>query len=178
MKIKIMLRDEIIYLRRLESTDLDLTWKWINTPEIFLTMGVNAPVSKSAQQRWFENLDKSNDKIVFAICLHEKKLHVGNISLDSIDWRHRNARLAIFIADKSYHRKGIGSRAVNLALEYAFNYYNLHRIYLKIDAERERELFDFYGRFGFRKEGYLVEHEFKNGKYIDKILYGIIKNEW
>ena len=173
-----MLKDDLIYLRKLESLDLDRTWEWINTPEIFLVLGVTAPITKSAQQRWFENLDQSDDRIVFAICLHEENEHIGNISLDSIDWRHRNARLAIFIADKSYHGKGIGSRAVNLLLKYAFNYYNLHRIYLKIDAEREKELFKFYGRFGFRKEGYLVEHEYKNGQYIDKIIYGLIRNNW
>jgi RimJ/RimL family protein N-acetyltransferase len=173
-----MLRDEVIYLRKLEVTDLDRTWEWINTPEIFITMVVNAPTTKTAQLRWFETLDKSSDKIVFAICTQQDDRHVGNISLDTIDQRHRNARLAIFLADQASRGKRIGTHAVSLLLEYAFDFLNLHRVYLKIDAEREQELVHFYGRFGFEIEGRMRQHEFRYGRYIDKLMLGVLRDEW
>ena len=172
-----MLGDSSVYLRRLEATDLDRTWEWINTPEIYLAIGTNAPVSKTAQVRWFEALDRASDKIVFAVCLRDDNRHIGNISLDSIELRHRHARLSIFLADSTCRGKGFGTRAMTLLLNYAFGLLNLHRVFLKVSAERA-DAVRFYQRIGFRTEGLLREHEFLNGRYSDKQMLGILRSEW
>ena len=143
-----MLSDDKIYLRKLEITDLDRTLEWINNPEIFLIMGVKAPTTKSAQLRWFEELDKSNEKIVFAICLKENNNHIGNVSLDTIDYRHRNGRISIFLADPTVRGIGIGTRALKLLIEYAFNYLNLHKLYCKMTATKT-DVLDYYKKLGF-----------------------------
>ena len=40
--------------------------------------------------------------ILLAICLNEGDVHVGNVSLDSFESRHRTARLSIFIGDGAH----------------------------------------------------------------------------
>lgn len=171
-----MLSDALIYLRKLEETDLDRTWKWINEPDIYLTIGICIPVTKTAQKRWFNQLDASSSKIVFAICLKEEDKHVGNASLDLIDHRHRNARLSIFVADPKLRGKSIGTRAMKLLIEYAFKFLNLHRLYCKTTAGNEKVI-NFYKKLGFQDEGKLREHEYIEGQYVDKIILGLLRNE-
>ena len=48
-----MLEDDLIYLRKLEESDLDRTWEWINDPDIYNAIGVHVPVSKTSHKRWF-----------------------------------------------------------------------------------------------------------------------------
>lgn len=174
---KAMLRDDILYLRKLEASDLDRTWSWMNTPEIFMIMGVYAPISKTGQLRWFEQLDKTENKIVFAICTVDDDIHIGNVSLDKIDYRHRHARLSIFLADPAMRGQGHGKRALTLLLEYAFHFLNLHRVYAKMNSDRDNIL-KFYENLGFQPEGKMRQHEFINGTYIDKLIVSMLCHEW
>ena len=171
-----MLSDDLIYLRKLEESDLDRTWEWINDPDIFNAIGVHVPVSKAAQKRWFAELDASSLKIVFAICLKEQDKHIGNVSLDLIDYRHRNARLSIFVADPELRGGNVGTRAIRLLIEYAFDFLNLHRLYCKTTAGNEKIL-NFYKKLGFKIEGQLREHEYIKGQYVDKVMLGLLKDD-
>lgn len=171
-----MLDDDMIYLRKLEQTDLDRTWVWINDPAIFLKIGVQIPVSKTAQLKWFERLDLTTDRLVLAICLKEDDVHVGNVSLDSLEPRHRSARFSIFIGDSGRRGRTVGSRALTLFAGYAFDFLNLHRIWCKTTAGDAR-IVRFYEQLGFQREGVLRQHEFIAGRYVDKILFGLLRGE-
>lgn len=170
-----MLSDDLIYLRKLEITDLDRTWVWVNDPEIAEKIGTPIPVSKSEQLRWFERTDQANDKIVFALCLKDGDRHIGNLSLDNIEPRHRTARLSIFIADRSHRGQAIGSRAIRLLVGYAFNYLNLNKVWCKTTASDDRVV-GFYERLGFKVEGVLRMHELVAGRYVDKMLLAHFRN--
>jgi RimJ/RimL family protein N-acetyltransferase len=172
-----MLTGNKMYLRILEETDLEKTLGWINDPDLMVLMGVRGPKTLMMQKRWFEELNKNSDKIIFAICIKESDEHIGNVSLYSIDLIHRNAGLSIFIFDKKFHHKGYGTEALILLLEYAFNYLNLHRVYCKTSSEY-KEAMNIYRKLGFCEEGKLRQHEFHKGEYIDKIIMGLIKNDF
>jgi len=172
-----MLSDNLIYLRKLESTDLDRTWGWINDPGIYLKIGSQVPVSKSAQARWFDTVDQSSDKIIFAICIKEGGIHVGNVSLDSVETRHRSARLSIFIGDAQQRGKSIGSRSIKLLADYAFNFLNLNKVWCKMTAGDD-QVVHFYENLGFKQEGILRRHEFIDGQYLDKIVFGLLRDEF
>lgn len=171
-----MLSDDAIYLRKLEAEDLDRTWAWLQRPDVYCKIGVEVPVSKASQLRWFEKQDKSTDKVVFAICLIGDSRHVGNVSLDMIDRRHRNARLAIFIGDEDQRGRKTGTRGLRLAVRYAFDFLNLHKVWCKTTAGEEVVL-RFYRNIGFRIEGTLLEHEFVGGRYVDKVVLGLLRKD-
>lgn len=172
-----MLCDGVIYLRSLEEEDLDKTHEWFNTSDLFLTMGVMAPFSKSVQKNWYHDLSKRKDKFVFAVCLLSNKQHIGNVSLDLVDFLNRNARFSIFLAEEDVRGKGYGTRATNILLEYAFNYLNLNKIYAKMDAKR-KDVQRYYEKIGFVPEGIMRRHEFRNGEYIDKMIMAIFRETW
>ena len=164
-----IVQGERVYLRRLQRGDLDRTWEWLHRPDIYSKIGVQVPFTKEQQERWFDRLEQDCAKIVFAVCQSADAAHIGNVSLDMIDRRHRNARLSIFIADPSGRGKGSGTEALALLEQYAFSELKLHKIWCKTDAGHP-EVLRFYERLGFHQEGVLREHEFKDGVFVDKIL--------
>ncbi len=170
-----ILQGECIYLRRLERDDLARTWEWLHRPDVYERLGVNIPFSHTQQEAWFQGLEQSRDKIVLAVCRTEDDAHIGNVSLDSIDLRHRNARLSIFIALEETRGKGHGSDALRVLLRYAFEFLNLHRLWCKSDAD-DPGIVRFYERAGFQREGTLREHEFHGGAYVDKAVWGIVRH--
>ena len=103
---------------------------------------------------------------------------IGTVGLTKIDCRSRNAEWGRFmIGDKKYLGKGYGLEAMYLIAQYAFTHLNLHRLYLKVFAwnKNARAMFE---SFGFREEGTLREQVFRDGKYHDIVIYGMLGNEF
>lgn len=163
-----------LYLRELAATDLERTWEWLHRPDIYLGIGVQVPFTKKQQEQWFTRLQNDENKVVFAVCRKNNEVHIGNVSLDMIDRRHLNARFSIFIADTLLRGNGFGSESLRLLEQYAFDELGLHKIWCKTDTGHP-EIFRFYEKLGFYQEGILKEHEFKEGRYVDKVLYAKIK---
>ena len=85
--------------------------------------------------------------------------------------------LAAFIHSPEHRRKGLGTQAVWLLLAFAFRRLNLHRVYLKVSAESP-SLALFYERLGFAREGRWRQHAFVGGAYQDRLLYGVLAEEF
>lgn len=76
-----------------------------------------------------------------------------------------------------YHNKGYVSEAVDTLLNYAFNTLNFHSIEAIIDPENsasERVL----QKNGFVKEAHLIENEFYNNRFIDTVIYSLLKRNY
>lgn len=172
-----MIEGKRIILRKLEEEDLLRMLEWINDSEIAYLVGIDQPISRDEQKKWYQGLLEDQTKRVFAIEFKEDKKHIGNISLDTIDWRNRNARLTIFIGEKSLRNQGIGHDVLSTFLNYCFNHLNLNRIYLLVHEDNQPAI-RLYEKCGFKKEGLLRNHEYYYGKYINKIVMGLFKSEF
>ena len=64
-----------------------------------------------------------------------------------------------------------------MALDFAFNQMNLHRIELQV-KEFNTAGYKCYVNCGFKEEGRKRKHCFYNGDYIDMIIMGILKDEF
>jgi RimJ/RimL family protein N-acetyltransferase len=157
--------------------DLDRTHGWLHRDDISRAIGVRTPFTKEQQLRWFEDLSAATNKVVFAICEVGSGGHIGNVSLDTIDQRHKTARLSIFLAESGDRGQGLGTRALNLLCHYAFETLGLRRLYCKTNAG-ESKVLRFYERVGFRVEGTMREHELIDGEYRDKVMLGLLRSEW
>jgi RimJ/RimL family protein N-acetyltransferase len=71
---------------------------------------------------------------------------------------------------------GLGTAAVCLILDYAFNGLDLHRIALQVlDSNPARRL---YERLGFRDEGLRAEPYIRGGVGEPVRLYALLKDAW
>jgi diamine N-acetyltransferase len=163
-----------VYLRALESEDLDRTHKWHNDPELYQTLvGPFRYVSRASEEEWLNSMQKySCRQVNLAICLTSGEEHIGNVYLRDIDWISRHGELHTFIADSAHQSKGYGQAAIRLLITYAFEQLGLLRLYLFVLDENKRAI-RAYEKCGFVAEGKLRRHAFKGGKYSDVVVMGI-----
>ena len=95
----------------------------------------------------------------------------------NVDSVHQQAELGIFIGEKDYWDKGLGTEAVKLLLDYGFNLLNLHNILLKVFSYNERAI-KCYKKVGFKEIGRRREsREIASQKY-DEIYMDILSSEF
>lgn len=133
-------------------------------------------MSRAEEEGWFEALLQDDSRRIFAIETEEGS-HIGNIGLGDVDWRNRKAALGIAIAEKEYWGRGYGTDAVMTLLDFAFNEMNLHRVHLSV-FEFNRRAIRCYEKCGFRHEGREREAFFRDGRYHDSLLMGILREEF
>ena len=102
---------------------------------------------------------------------------MGFIEIDGILWTHGAGWLGIGIGEREHWGQGIGGEAMRLALNFAFNELNLHRIQLTVFAYNERAI-ALYEKLGFVREGVYREALHRDGQRYDMILYGLLRREY
>jgi RimJ/RimL family protein N-acetyltransferase len=169
-------------------TDLD-AWDryatWFEKPEVVkLTSHGIFPKNIKDFEEYTSN--NGNGYIVYKIeCDIEKDNpeynanweHVGNISLQQINWINRSAELAIIIGEKDYHGKGIGTYAVKCMLYHAFMKMGLNRIWSGT-SEKNIGMQKVFEKCGLEREGIFRQAKFLNGEFSDIWEYAILKNDF
>ena len=168
---------ESVYLRALETDDLERTYKWHNDRELYRTMGEFHYVSRTTDEEWLRKKQAfSTNEVNLAICLTGSSQHIGNIYLRNIDWIARNAELRIFIGEPDQRSQGYGRAAVRALVKHAFEDLGLVRLYLIVidgnDAARRA-----YEKCGFVVEGKFRKHFFNQGQFKDCWVMGLCADD-
>jgi len=174
-----MITGEIVRLRPIEREDVPRFARWFSDPEVRRHLFIYIPPSLAQEERWFERLQERlarNEDVVLAIETLEG-VHIGNIGLHRINWKDRNAELGIVIGEKEYWDQGYGTDAIRTLLRFAFEEMNLHRVFLRVDADNLRGI-RCYEKCGFRREGTLREIVFREGAYRDQLIMSVLRPEW
>ncbi|MCJ7517578.1 MAG: GNAT family N-acetyltransferase [Methanomassiliicoccales archaeon] len=170
-----MLESKKVRLRAVERVDLPIFVKWINDPEVTQFLELNPPMSLEDEEKWFVNLQKSEDK-VFSIDTKEGKL-IGNVGLIKLNWKDRSVLIGIMIGEKEFWNLGYGTDAIETLLRYLFYELAMNRVYLIADERNARAL-HCYEKLGFKKEGILRQNRYKNGVYTNDVMMSLLKDEW
>ena len=102
---------------------------------------------------------------------------LGNSGLHQIASLHCHAEWGIFIGRPEEWGKGYGREVARTMLRYGFDTLNLNRIYLRVNADNERGI-KAYEAAGFEREGVLRSQTFVEGKYVDMVMMGVLRDEW
>lgn len=168
---------EKVILRAVEKEDLELLHEMINSPTIEnMVVGWNMPISKEKQEEWYKSINDTDDKITYTIEYEGKA--IGMCTISNIDWKNRNANIGIKICDDlNYRNKGIGTLTVKIMLKYCFEELGLNRVYTSVLEYNipSQKLFE---KCGFILEGRQRESIYKNNKYNDLLIYGMLKKEY
>ena len=175
LKKDIFLQGRTIYLRALNEQDILGNYStWLNDLEItkYNSHG-RFPMTVEKLLNFVQMSAQSNTSLVMAVVNKENDDHVGNISLQSINWIDRNAEIAFLLGEKSYWGKGIMLEAGKLIIKHGFNSLNLHRIYCGTSSQNigMQKLAE---KLEMTIEGIRKEALFNNGTYDDIIEYGIL----
>ena len=163
---------ENVRIRALTITDLPLTLKWHNQPDIIeMYAGNPFPVNEEMERKWYEKILTSNFPVtVFGIELIENNKLIGLTILRDINLINRSAETAIYIGDQNERSKGYSKEALTLTLNFAFNNLGLHRVFLSVREDNAAAL----GLY----EKILRDSIYKDGKYISLIIMSILEGEF
>jgi RimJ/RimL family protein N-acetyltransferase len=172
-----MLTGTLVRLRAFEPGDEERAQTWLNDGEVLHYLSMRYPVSRAEEERWLaEGSPNSFAGIRLAIETHNG-VHIGNVGLYPIFPEDAHAELWIIIGDKGHWSQGYGTDAIVTLLRFAFHEMNLNRVYLYTHAENARAI-ACYRRCGFVEEGRLRQQRFRQGRYWDVIVMGILRDEF
>ena len=168
-----------IKLRAMEPEDLELLYEWENNESNWTISNTISPFSKYTLKRYLENSHKniyeSGQLRLMIEHLHDE-VTVGTIDIFDFDPFHRRAGLGILIANESYRRKGYGSLALTILIEYCFKTLQLHQLYCNI-LGNNTESVDLFQGLGFVRAGIKKEWIKTADGYLDEHLFQLIHQE-
>jgi RimJ/RimL family protein N-acetyltransferase len=173
----VFMEGERIYLRPLEVEDAEALQVFLNDPEVTRTLGRYLPLSKKQEEDWLGNLGKHERDIGLGIVRKDQDRLIGSVGLHLPNLKDHRARFGIGIGDKASWNQGFGTEATKLIVRYGFETLNLHRIELDVVAFNPRAI-RVYEKAGFKQEGVLREAWYRDGRYWDLIVMGILRAHW
>jgi ribosomal-protein-serine acetyltransferase len=100
----------------------------------------------------------------------------GAIGFHRIDWPNQRAEIGYWISAE-FQGKGIVTRAARALVDYSFGGLGLNRVEIHC-AEGNRKSRAIAERLGFRQEGVLRRSALLCDRYVDMVIYGMLKEEW
>jgi len=168
-----------IYLRQLRDEDAQGCYPaWFNDNGICRGNSHHIfPYSNEDALDYIKFSRQTKDDLILAIVTIKGDQHIGNIALQHIHPIYRSADLSIVIGEMTYWGKGYGTEAARLICDHAFLAMNLNRISCQT-FENNHGMRKMATALGMKEEGLRRQAAFKEGKYIDVIEYGIIRDEY
>jgi [ribosomal protein S5]-alanine N-acetyltransferase len=173
------LRSSRLYLRRLTEADItDEYVGWLNDSEVtrFLETG-KFPSSRESVRAFLQRFDDSATDLIFAIVDAATDQHIGNVTLNRINWIHRTADTGLLIGRAEYRGKGYAHEAWGLVASYAFERLGLRKLIAGVvdgNAASQRTL----EKLGFRVEGRLRAEYWVEGQVRDALRLGLLREEF
>jgi RimJ/RimL family protein N-acetyltransferase len=168
----------MITLREITREDIPIINAWRRDPVV--ADGVGAPrrfIGIDVDLKWYEDyLTRRGSEVRCAVCLADGGQLVGMVSLTRIDYVHRHAEYNAVVGQRDTQSRGIGTAATRAMVRHGFFDLNLHRIYVSILVDNVGSI-RMCEKAGFREEGRIREGAYKNGRYHDLVLMGVLKSD-
>ena len=178
MRTTPLLTGEKVHLNAMTKEDANTVQDWLADSQ-FARLYDALPAMPPTRDTVVSDIeDANNDKNTysFAVRLRNAATLIGKIELDGIIWVHRYSYISIAIAPQ-YQAQGYGTEAMLLAIDFAFNELNLHRLFLSVFSYNQPAI-ALYEKLGFVREGEYREHIRRDGEWHSMCFYGLLHHEW
>jgi len=115
------------------------------------------------------------EKEVSFVILNEQ-VTVGRIGLHHMNLENKNAAIGYWLT-KDAEGKGIITKSCKRLITFGFEDLGLHRIEIKAAVANARSQ-AIPQKLHFKKEGVLRDAEWVNDKFLDLVLYSMLRDEW
>ncbi|AKG04994.1 hypothetical protein AAV35_009390 [Salimicrobium jeotgali] len=107
-----------------------------------------------------------------AVVLFQGKI-VGVVSFNELDWKNRTTYIGYWLR-REYQGRGIITKSVKSLITFAFSSFGMNKVIIRASVANEtsRAVAE---RLGFTKEGVSRSGAHMNNRFIDQIIYGILK---
>lgn len=168
------LRNKVLILRGLEPEDLDFLYSCENNPEVWHLSNTLAPYSKFVLKQYLENSHHdiyTNKQLRLIIAKTETpEKAIGAIDLFDFDPFHQRAGIGILIHNVEERGKGYAEIALNLLIDYSFNYLKLHQLFCHIATDNLVSI-KLFAKCGFTHCGTRKEWLNQSNGWLDELMY-------
>ncbi|MEX1383614.1 GNAT family N-acetyltransferase [Lutibacter sp.] len=165
-----------INLRALEPTDLDFLFATENNEQFWDISSTQIPFSKFILQQYIENAHQDiyeAKQYRFVIC-NAENIPVGMIDLFDFNPQHKRVGIGLLVLPE-HQNKGYASEALEMVIDYAFSYLDVHQIYANITSNNLNSI-ALFEKNNFKQVGIKKDWLYSNSTYKDEILYQLINS--
>jgi diamine N-acetyltransferase len=170
------IESEHIYLRALESSDLELLYASENNQEIWKVSNTLTPFSKDVLELYLQTAHQdiyTNKQLRLMICLNETNEPIGTIDLFEFDPMHFRVGVGVLLFE-SFRKKGYAFEAIELVKEYTQHTLLMNQLFCNISASNNESIILFekcgFGNIGIKKEWNRISiNEFE-----DELMYQFV----
>jgi UDP-4-amino-4,6-dideoxy-N-acetyl-beta-L-altrosamine N-acetyltransferase len=148
---------------------------WRNQPEIRRWMYTSHVIAPDEHDRWFAGALADPTRRYWIVELEGAPIGLANLA--DLSPIHRRTAWAYYLADSSVLGKGIGAYVEYFVIEYVFGELGLAKLCCEVLIENEA-VWKLHEAFGFRREGLLRQHIWKDGAPSDVVVLGLLAQDW
>jgi UDP-4-amino-4,6-dideoxy-N-acetyl-beta-L-altrosamine N-acetyltransferase len=159
-------------LRILSTDDLPLLLQWRNHPSIAKFMFSQETIDVKAHYAWFQRVseDPARHLLIYLTANTPK----GFMQFSSIKGIKSIVEWGFYVAPTA--EKGTGYHMCKLALDYAFNTMEVHKVFGEV-LDFNIPSIKLHQKLGFIQEGLLRDHRFCGNKYVSVLNFGLLLEE-
>jgi len=168
-----------LHLRAPEPEDLELLYRWENSPEVWNVSNTITPFSRFTLKNYIESshLDIYQVKqLRLMIDTLNPVNTIGTIDIFDFDPYHNRAGIGILIGDVSQQRKGYASEALDLLIAYSFDILALNQLFCNISATNGNSI-KLFQKKGFIQCGEKKEWLKTTSGWEDELMFQLIRNK-
>lgn len=170
------IKSEHIYLRALESTDLESLYTSENNPSVWKVSNTITPFSKDILELYLQTAHQdiyTNKQLRLMICLNQTNEPIGTIDLFEFDPMHFRVGVGVLIFE-AFRKKGYAFEAIELVKEYAQNTLLMNQVFCNISVSNIESIILFekcnFEIIGIKKQW----NRISMNQFEDELMYQII----
>jgi ribosomal-protein-alanine N-acetyltransferase len=175
-----VLETERLQLRRMTMDDAGFYLKHFSDPGIVSMSAFEAPKDMAAAiaelREYCVDIFTNDAGIRWGITLRNDPNLIGTLGFYKWVKNARHAEIG-YDLDGTYRRQGIMTEALTAALDYIFNKVELNRVQALTDPTNTPSV-RLLDKLGFRQEGVLRDYTYFRGKYLNDLLFSLLRREW
>lgn len=161
------------YLRPITIEDTDDIIRWRNSETVRPYFIYQMPFTREGHLNWLKTMIDTRRGYQFIACERQTGRPIGCTYLRDLVEEHSKAEIGIFIGEKDWIGKGLGSEMIKLTVRFAFEDLGLHKVFCRILSGNMPSI-KCFERSGFEREAYLKKEVFVNHQYRDVIFMAVL----
>ena len=112
----------------------------------------------------------------FEIAIWHKDQIAGQIGYNYFDYENHRTEIGYWLGEQ-FQGKGLVTRSCTAMIDHAFENLNMNRVEIKCGTENHKSR-RIPEKLGFKQEGTARNAEWLHHRFIDLVIYSVLKSEW
>ncbi|EAZ85668.1 ribosomal-protein-alanine N-acetyltransferase [Bacillus sp. B14905] len=125
---------------------------------------------------WYEKIFKEQMGLRWVIEEAKSKKVIGTCGYLNYEKEHNRIEIG-YDLNPAYWGQGIMQETLGKIIHFAFRSMEMNKIEAKVEPENKASI-RLLEKLNFCQEGVLRQHEFEKGKYVDLVLFSMLKSEY